>query len=136
MLALEFGRLIALTNRYIVIVWLIRVLDEIRKYALEAFDSGIEALSNDNGSFPVKPHSKENGFASGMSSPMDHTVGNGDTEIGSLLPERIPPTLLDHPAPTTNLVSTCRGTHPLPTGYDASERSITSLKARLRELEW
>jgi hypothetical protein len=56
-----------------VIVWLIPVLDEIRKYAFEAFGSGTEALSNDNGSFPVKLHSKENGVASGMSTPVDHT---------------------------------------------------------------
>jgi hypothetical protein len=121
-------------------VWLLPILDKIRNFALDAFGNGAEGrTSHDTGSSQVRSHTEGNGVASGMSIPADHNqVGNRDIPIGILLPERVAPTLLDYPAPTTNHFSIRPGTssQPLPAEYNAPARPITFLKARLKELEW
>ena len=64
MLILEFGRFIALTDRFFVMVWLLPVLDEIRDTVLEASGLGVEELSDDTSGSPVRSHSEGNGVAS------------------------------------------------------------------------
>lgn len=82
--------------------WLLPVLDKIKTIALEAV--GTEGLSTDTGGSPVRSDFEGNGVApdSKMSTVEAHTqVRNGGTIIGVLLSDRVPPTLLDHFAPTT-----------------------------------
>ena len=122
-------------GRYVVVVWLLPILEKIRKSALEAVDT--EGLSTDTGGSPVRSDSEGNGVSPGMLIPVAHTqVENGGTAIDTLLSERVPPTLLDHPAPTTNDFSIRTGRYPPPADYHASTRSITFLKACLKKLEW
>ena len=82
---MEFGRLIGLTGRYVVIlVWLLPVLDKIRKSALEV--AGTKGLSTDTGGLPGRSDSERNGVAPGISILVAHTqVGDGGTAISILL---------------------------------------------------
>ena len=116
-------------------VWLLPILDKIRNFALDAS----EGRSHDTGSSQVRARSEGNGVTSGMSIPADHTqVRNREIPTGILFPERFAPTLLDFSAPTTHDFSIRPGTssQPPPAEYNAPVRPITSLKARLKELEW
>lgn len=125
--------------RYIVMVWLLPILDKIRNFALDTFGTDTEGRSHDAGSPQVRVHSEGNGVASGVSMPADHTqVGNRDIPIGILLPERVAPTLLDYSAPTANHFSIRPGTssQSLRAEYHAPARRITFLKACLKEHEW
>lgn len=122
-------------------VWLVPILDKIRNFALDALGNGSEGRSHDTGSSQVRAHSEGNGVASGILMPADHTqleVRNRDIPIGIDLSERVAPTSLDCPAPTTNHFSIRPGTssQSKPAEYNAPAHPITFLKARLKELEW
>jgi len=128
----------AMSVRYVAMT-LLPVLEKIRESALEAVGTGTEGLSTDTGSSPVRPDSEGNSVALGMPILVAHTqVGNGGTAVGIHLSERVPPTLLHHPASTTDSFSIHAGRYPPPADYHyhGSSSSITLLKARLRELEW
>ncbi|KAI9463325.1 hypothetical protein BJY52DRAFT_79042 [Lactarius psammicola] len=117
----------AMSLRYVVMVWLLPVLDKIRKSALEAVGNGTEEFSKDIdiGGSPVRSDPKGNGVAPGMPILVDHTpVGNGGKMIDILFSERVPPTLLDHPAPTTIDFSTRTGTYSPPADYHGPPPAI------------
>ncbi len=117
-------------------VWLLPVLDKIRKSALETVDTGTEGPNKDTGGSPVRPDPEGNGVAPEMPVLVGHTqVGNRGKTIDILLSERVPPTLLDHPAPTKNDFSKRMGTNSPPADYHAPAPSIAFLKAHLRELD-
>lgn len=120
--------------RYVVMVWLLPVLDKIRNSALEAV--GTEGFSKDIGGPPVRSDSEGNGVAVGIPIPVDHAqVGNGGKSTDIFRSERVLATVSDHPASTTNDFSTRTRTYSPPTDYHALAASITFLKARLGELD-
>ncbi|KAH9063946.1 hypothetical protein EDB87DRAFT_85894 [Lactarius vividus] len=120
--------------RYVVMVWLLPVLDQIRTTALEVV--GTEELNKDTGGSPVRSDSEGNGVAAGIPTLVDHAqVGNGGRSTDIFHSERVHPTLLDHPVPTTNDFNTHTRTYFPPTDYPAPAASIAFLKARLGELD-
>ncbi|KAH9041734.1 hypothetical protein EDB85DRAFT_1377126 [Lactarius pseudohatsudake] len=124
----------AMSLRYVVMVWLLPVLDKIRNSALEVV--GTEGFSKDTGGPPVRSDPEGNGVAAGIPIPVDHAqVGNGGKSTDIFRSERVLATLLDHPASTTNDFSTRTRMYSPPTDYHALAASIALLKARLGELD-